>query len=141
VKLVVDTNVLVSGSLWSGPASRLVDALADGKAWLCTSDILLAELEDVLQREKFRLRLEQAGQTALSISAGFRGLALLSDEAAISPPQSLRDPDDVHVLECAVSAAADAIVTGDRDLLALGKYEGIPIIDVREALRVLELDE
>jgi predicted nucleic acid-binding protein len=56
-------------------------------------------------------------------------------------PPSLRDPDDVHVLGCAVSAGADAVVTGDRDLLALGTYAAIPIIDIRAALRELALDE
>jgi predicted nucleic acid-binding protein len=46
----------------------------------------------------------------------------------------LRDADDVHVLACAVSAGADAIVTGDSDLLALGEFAGIPIIRAAEAL-------
>ena len=55
------------------------------------------------------------------------------------PPAGLRDPDDVHVLACAVSAKADAIVTGDKDLLTLKSFEGIPIIDAAEALKRLDL--
>jgi putative PIN family toxin of toxin-antitoxin system len=61
VKLVVDTNVLVSGSLWSGNPSLLVDALLDGSATLCASALVMAEFEEVLQREKFQKRLEGRG--------------------------------------------------------------------------------
>lgn len=55
------------------------------------------------------------------------------------PPAELRDLDDVHVLACAVSAEADAIVTGDKDLLTLESFAGIPIIDAAEALKRLGL--
>jgi predicted nucleic acid-binding protein len=54
-------------------------------------------------------------------------------------PASLRDPDDVHVLACAVAAAADAIVTGDDDLLSMKSFEGIPIMKARDALLKLGL--
>ena len=52
-------------------------------------------------------------------------------------PSSLRDPDDLHVLVGAVGADADAIVTGDDDLLSLKIFEGIPILTVRQALERL----
>jgi len=55
------------------------------------------------------------------------------------PPAELRDPDDAHALACAVAAQADAIVTGDKDLLVLGTFEGIPIIRAAEALKRLGL--
>ena len=140
MKLVVDTNVLMSGAAWTGTASRLVDALLDGEAVLCLSERVLAELADVLQREKFRARLEQRGQSATAILARFREVAQIIEPPALAAPASLRDPDDVHVLACAVAAAADAIVTGDHDLLALEKFEGIPIIEVKEAMHRLGLE-
>jgi putative PIN family toxin of toxin-antitoxin system len=139
VKLVVDTNVLLSGAAWTGTASRLVDALLAGEATLCLSEKLLAELTDVLQREKFRKRLEERGQNAAAILARFREVAQMTEPASTPVPASLRDPDDVHVLACAVALAADAIVTGDHDLLVLKQFEGIPIIEVKEALRRLGL--
>lgn len=123
-----------------GPASRLVDALLDGEAVLCVSESVLAELGDVLTREKFRARLEQRGQNATAILAHIREVAHVSEPAAMAVPASLRDPDDVHVLACAVAEAADAIVTGDHDLLAMGSFEGIQIIEVTEALRRLGLE-
>ena len=140
MKLVVDTNVLLSGAAWSGTASRLVDALLAGEATLCLSESVLAELADVLHREKFHARLEQRGQSATVILARFREVAQIIKPSAMAVPASLRDPDDLHVLACAVAATADAIVTGDNDLLALEKFEGIPIIEVREALRRLGLE-
>jgi putative PIN family toxin of toxin-antitoxin system len=135
VKLVVDTNVLLSGSAWPGTASRLVDGLLAGEATLCLSEKLLAELADVLQREQFRARLEQRQQSASAIVASFREIAQMTEPAPMPVPAALRDPEDVHVLACALAATADAIVTGDHDLLALEKFEGIPIIEVKEALR------
>jgi uncharacterized protein len=134
VKLVLDTNVLMSGSAWSGMASRLVDAMLAGEATLCLSDKLLAELADVLQREKFRSRLEQQEQSAATILTRLERVARMVDPLPMAVPASLRDPDDVDVLACAVAAAANAIVTGDNDLLVLGSFQGIPIIRVEEAL-------
>jgi len=59
--------------------------------------------------------------------------------ARILPPAELRDPDDIHVLACAISAKADAIVTGDKDLLSMKTFAGIPIISAAEALKRLGL--
>ena len=140
MKLVVDTNVLLAGSAWSGTASQLVDALLADEATLCLSEKLLAELADVLQREKFRARLDERGQSATAILARFREVVQIIESSAMAVPASLRDPDNVHVLACAVATTADAIVTGDNDLLALKKFEGIPIIEIKEALRRLGLE-
>jgi putative PIN family toxin of toxin-antitoxin system len=137
VKLVVDTNVLLSGSIWTGAASRLVDALLDGEAVLCPSESLLAEFADVLQRARFRDRLERSGKSAAAILSQFRDVAHMIEPPNMPVPSSLRDPDDVHVLACAVAAAADAIVSGDQDLLSLKHFQGIPILTVREALEAL----
>lgn len=140
MKLVVDTNLLLSGSAWAGTASLLVDALLAGEVMLCGSEELLAELADVLQREKFRTRLEQRGQNANAILARFREVAQMYDPQPMPvPPPELRDPDDMHVLACAVSAQADAIVTGDKDLLDLKSFAGIPIIHAADALKRLGL--
>jgi uncharacterized protein len=139
VKLAVDTNVLLSGTLWTGAASRLVDALLDGVATLCLSASVLAEFAEVIQREKFRPRLEQGGRSAEAILSCFGVVAFVVKPAAIPVPAALRDPDDIHVLACAMAAHADAIVSGDKDLLALDSFEGIPIITVSDALKLLRI--
>jgi len=137
VKLVIDTNVLLSGSLWKGMAAKLVDVVLDGDAMLCTSDDLLAELAEVLQREKFSARLQQSGREAATIVTQFREVGHVVEPVVIAVPAALRDADDTHVLACAVAASADMIVTGDQDLLVLAVFEGIPIVDITEALRRL----
>ena len=137
MKLVVDINVLVSGSLWRGNPSRLVDALLDGSATLCASAPVMAEFEEVIQRAKFQKRLEQKGKSAREIISRFRAAAVIVEGPAIAAPLALRDPDDIHVLACAMGAIADAIVTGDNDLLSMGTFEGIPILSVRQALEKL----
>jgi len=94
----------------------------------------LAEFEEVIQRPKFRMRLEQRGRSAQEIISRFRAAALIAEGLSIPVPSALRDPDDIHVLACAVGACADAIVTGDNDLLTLESFEGIPILSARQAL-------
>ena len=139
MKLVVDTNVLVPGTLWANKASRLIDALLDGTATLCISAPLIAEFEEVIQREKFQTRLGQSGCNAPEIVSRFQNAALIFDPKPIRLPAALRDPDDVHVLACAVMSGADAIVTGDKDVLAIESFTGIPILTVPQALQKLEI--
>jgi putative PIN family toxin of toxin-antitoxin system len=94
----------------------------------------LAEFEEVIQRAKFRARLEQKGRSAQEIISRFRAAAQVVEGPSIPVPSTLRDPDDIHVLACAMGACADAIVTGDNDLLAMETFEGISILSVRQAL-------
>ena len=91
----------------------------------------------MIQRKKFLTRLEQKGQSAGEIISRFRAVALIAEGSPIPVPARLRDPDDLHVLICAVGAEVDAIVTGDDDLLSLETFEGIPILTVRQALEKL----
>lgn len=100
---------------------------------------MLLELQETFQHPKFATRLAAQGETPVSMTARFRAACLEAVPARIMPPADLRDPDDAQVLACAVSAEADAIVTGDKDLLALRMFAGIPIIETVAALRRLGL--
>jgi putative PIN family toxin of toxin-antitoxin system len=133
MRLVLDTNTVVSGLLWSGSPRHLLDAARAGQAVLYTSLVLLAELDDVLQRPRFAARLRAAGISAQTLVVGYAALAVLVPPAPIAPV-ILADPDDDAVLACAVAAQADAMVSGDRHLLALGSYHTIPILTAPDAL-------
>jgi putative PIN family toxin of toxin-antitoxin system len=105
----------------------VLDAARTGTLALSTSAALLAELAEVLQRPKFAERLARANVTPYTLVLGYAALARLVVPAPIEPVVEA-DPDDDAVLACAVAACAEVIVSGDRALLALGSYEGIPII-------------
>ena len=133
MRSVLDTNTVVSGLFWDGPPSLLQDAARSGKVELYTSPALLTELARVLARRKFLASLERVGASVDELIEGYAELAQLVRPAPIAPVV-LRDPDDDHVLACALAAKADLIVSGDRDLLELKTYQGIPILTAVEAL-------
>ena len=138
MRFVLDTNLLVSGVIAAGLPRRLVDAAKAGEFELCTSEVLLAELLDVLSRGKFAVRLAQAGLTPAGIVADMRRLAVVVSPQTV-PRVVATDPDDDHVLAAALAGQADLIASGDkRDLLPLGSYEGILIVSAREAVQRLE---
>lgn len=140
MKLAVDTNVLISGALWHGAPARLLDAVFRGRARLFLSPALLDELMEVLRRRRFSAPLERAGQTPASILERMRAASHVVQPAVVAAPARLRDSGDIIVLACAVAAGADAIVTGDDDLLALKSFNGIPILRPPEALALLGVD-
>jgi uncharacterized protein len=138
VRVVLDTNLLVSGVIASGLPRRLVDGAKAGEFELCTSEVLLAELLDVLERDKFAQRLSQAGLTPQGIVDDLRRLAVVVLPDA-TPRVVPTDPDDDHVIAAALAARADLIASGDkRDLLPLGSWQGIAIVSAREAVERLE---
>jgi len=134
MRIVLDTNLLVSGIISTGLPRQLVVAAKAGTFELCTSEMLLDELLDVISRDKFATRLVQAGLAPLTIVEDLRALAVVVSPSMVARVV-LADPDDDHVLAAALTGAADLIVTGDkRDLLPLGSYQGIPIVTAKEAL-------
>lgn len=141
MKLVADTNILISGSLWQGPSARLISAALSGRAQLFLSLSLLLELREALQRPRFAQRLVAQGETPETIMERFRAACHEAVPAPITPPPDLRDPNDFHVLACAVAVCADVIVSGDKDLLTPGSFQGIPIQSSQQALQRLSLLE
>jgi putative PIN family toxin of toxin-antitoxin system len=132
MRLVIDTNLLVSGIIAAGLPRQLLEAARSGEFELCTSEVLLAELQSVLARAKFANRL--AGLTPEGIVADLRKLAVVVAPTSV-PRVVPTDPVDEHVLAAALAGAADLIASGDRrDLLPLGSYAGIAIITAREAI-------
>ena len=136
MRLVADTNTVISGLLWHGAPRRLLDAARAGKVSLFTSADLLVDLEDTLSRAKFAERLERAGVTRRVLVQGYATLAAVIKPAAI-PPTVLADPDDDAVLACAIAAQAQAVASGDSHLLKLKTYQDIPILTVNELLALL----
>jgi putative PIN family toxin of toxin-antitoxin system len=138
VRIVLDTNTLVSALLSPhGPPRRLLDGARAQVFELCSSPVLMAELLDVVSREKFAARFAQAGLVPLEIVGAIRRLATMAVPASV-PRVIADDADDDHVLACALAGNADLIVSGDKHLLRLGReYQGIRIVTAAEAVRIV----
>ena len=133
MRVVADTNIVVSGLLWRGSPRRVLDAARDGIIELFTSAALLDELEAVLSREKFSQRLAKANVAADELVLGYAVLATLIEVEAVEPV-ILADPDDDAVLACALAGECDIITSGDGHLLRLKEYGGIRILTAAEIL-------
>ena len=131
MKAVADTNVLVSGLIWGGPPGWLLGRAARRHFPLVLSEEILTELLEVLSRPHLSERLRVRGQTPEGVVAVYREVAEIVTPADVALPAGLRDPKDLHVLRCAVGAGAMAIVTGDKDLLTMREFAGIPIMTPR----------
>ncbi|MDD5138763.1 MAG: putative toxin-antitoxin system toxin component, PIN family [Verrucomicrobiales bacterium] len=131
MKVVFDTNVIASASFWRGAPFDCLAAWAQGRCVAVVSSSLLAEYHETVGE----LRLDYPGRKcaewveALTESAE---LVFPVERAAGVTP----DPDDEMILECALAAEADLIVSGDKKhLLALRQFQGIPIVSPAEFLR------
>jgi putative PIN family toxin of toxin-antitoxin system len=134
VRLVVDTNVLVSALLaGSSLPAHLITLWREGRFDLLTSAAQLDELMRVTRYPKIRERLTPA--LAGRLINELREVAIVVENL----PQVMVcvDPFDNYLLAMAAAGGADFIVTGDkRDLLGLRLYEGIRIVAVREFLEM-----
>jgi putative PIN family toxin of toxin-antitoxin system len=131
--VVVDANVLLSALLQGRGTHPVLVAVLARRVHLVTSRTLLAELSHVLTRPQWRRVVD---------SEDYRQLRAVIDTAAtiIEPAERIdacRDPEDNAVLECAVEGRADAIITGDADLLSLHPFRGVDILRPTEFLRQL----
>lgn len=138
MRIVLDTNVVMSALLWRGPPYRLLAAIRQHpRLQLYSSPVLLEEITDVLTRPAATKQLAAIGKTAREVIADYLEAVELVEPAEI-PAVITRDPDDDHVLACAITARAEIIVSGDRHLLDLSTYQGIPILKAAEALQRIE---
>lgn len=125
--VVVDTNIYVSALVFGGTPARALQLAAAGVFQLVVSETIQAEVEGTLIR-KFGWDAEHFA----SVAAG-----LWRDARHVTPTQPVkisRDPDDDHILACALEAHAQVILTGDGDLLALHPYREVSILTPRQFL-------
>jgi putative PIN family toxin of toxin-antitoxin system len=133
MKIVSDTNVLISGILFGGHPRRILMLASRGLVTNFTSPALLREAEEVLKRPKFGLSPAQVS----NILSLFRDTFEL-----VEPTRRINavpdDPDDNAVIETAAEASADAIVSGDRHLLTLQAWKRIPILSPAAFIKLQE---
>ena len=108
----------------------MLELAREGKINLTASKEILDEMAEVLVR-KFNFTAEEAAEAQRRISAIARAVMPAVQLAVIK-----EDPDDDRILECAVTAGSDYIVTGDKDLLRLRQYDAIRIVNVADFLEI-----
>jgi uncharacterized protein len=136
MRLVVDTNVLVSAFLWHGLPGQLLELAGEGECTLFTSRPLIDELAEVLHRPKLAKKVLATGLTAAQMVKHYQRVASIVTARRLTQQVS-RDADDDVVLACALAAHADVIVSGDADLLVLRQFREIPIVTAAQALKLV----
>jgi len=133
LRVVLDTNVLISAILFGGKPRQILEKAIRGEIRLCLSEPILEELKGVLQRSKFDYSPEMI-QFILT--------ELMSIADFVNPSETLnvvlQDPEDNRILECAVEAKANYIISGDLHLLKLSRYLDIEVLHVVAFLERLQ---
>lgn len=132
LRAVVDTNVLVSGTISAeGFPARVVNALLDRKFLLVTSEYLLSEYQAVMQRPRIANKYRGIAERLNDILVFLRAEGIAVDPTAL-PPGTVRDTKDSPVLACAVDGKAEYLVSGDSDLQSLGTFQGVQVVSPRQ---------
>jgi putative PIN family toxin of toxin-antitoxin system len=128
-RVVADTNVLVSALQFGGKPKQLLDLAVDGQVELAVSTEIVAETLRVLGQ-----KFDRGSEWLTEADRQLRVIARI-----VAPTETIEaieaDPTDDRILECAVAAGAEVIVSGDAHLLTLGTFRGIRIQRVAEFLR------
>ena len=131
MKVVLDTNVIISALIFGGKPDQILTILEETILFVAiSSPILKAELMETLD-QKFRFIPEKIKQTELYFDENF-GLVYPNEDLKI-----VRDEDDNRVLEAVVEGKCQYIITGDRDLLDLNEFKGIKIVTPAQFLEIV----
>jgi putative PIN family toxin of toxin-antitoxin system len=132
VKIVCDTNVLISGVLFGGHARKILQLASRGVLINFLSPDILREVEDVLRRSRFGLRPDHV----LEIVALFKDtFEIVIPSLRVQAVQS--DPEDNHVIEAALEAGAEFIISGDNHLLKVKEWEGIRVLSPAQFIETI----
>jgi len=132
MKVVIDTNVFVS-SFFGGKPREIIDLWKIGEITLCLSPPIIEEYVSVLKR----LGLDADEDLARLLDLFAQGHHIIFAAKTPSLKVVRADPADDKFIECAVALKAEAIVTGDKSLLAVGNYRGIKILSPGEFLNLV----
>ena len=130
MQVVLDTNVLVSGIFWRGPASRILELWAQDKIEIVVSPEILTEYTRVLA--------EMERKKLLGVADAWM-VFLAQHATVIEPadrPRFCRDPDDDKFLHCALSVGARYVISGDKDLLSLREVSDVRVLTPSAFLRI-----
>jgi len=132
LRVVFDTNVLVSGMVFAGKSKLLIDAVLEGTITLILSMQMIQEFRKVIARDKFKLSKEQQNMLTNFVLRIGSIVRIRSRFKVVKG-----DPSDDLILRTARDGEADYVVSGDKHLLAIEEFRGIKIITVSKMLDLL----
>ena len=135
MKIVIDTNVFISAIFFGGLPLKVLHSIISKQNDAYISPQIWDEYNDVIERltKKYPSRLKHQ-----LIDEVFKVFKVISPSTAIS---ICRDPDDDKFISCAIDAGCQYLVSGDDDLLSLGKVEEVTICTPSEFLNTLRTEE
>jgi len=126
MKIVIDTNVLISGVFFGGFPRKILSAVIGQEITACATAEIINEYEEIVQE-------------MISKKQGYINTAILSPLIKVmeiiepvTRVEICRDPDDNKFLECAKDSHALYIVSGDKDLLVIERYENVQIVTAKD---------
>jgi len=126
MRIVVDTNVVISGVFFGGAPRRILEAIVQSKLTACASAEIVAEYEEIVDEMISRKQGHLNRDILFPLIRSMQIVPTVSDEKVC------RDPDDDKFINCAKDSGSVYIVSGDKDLLVIETYEGIQIITAAE---------
>jgi putative PIN family toxin of toxin-antitoxin system len=138
MRIILDTNILLSALLSPhGPPAKLLDAWESKKFDLVACDALIVELREVAARPFFRARLRPG--TAAMLADGLREFSLFFPKVPTgrAAPHFAPDPKDSYLLALAEVSHSDFLVTGDKELLTLGRQKLTRIVTASAMVQIL----
>ena len=140
MKIVMDTNTLISSQLWEGNESRIFDLIMEGEVELQISEDIISEFEKVLSRQYFVSKLRDKKLDLEGIKSNILECAIVV-EPVVKVEIVKDDPEDNKVLECALVEMPDFIISGDSHLLKLKEFRESKIITSRKLLDIFEKEK
>ena len=126
MKIVVDTNVIISGVFFGGAPGQVIKAIVSSKVTAYSTTDIIDEYMEIVDEMISR---KQGSLNRNILMPFINSLEMIEPKTHI---EVSRDPDDDKFIECAKDAGALYIVSGDKDLLVIEEYDGIQIITAKE---------
>ena len=126
MKIVIDTNVVISGTFFGGFPRKIVEAVVNNKVSACANESIIDEYVEIVEEMIDR----KSGKLDKNILLPF--INKLNVVKPVAKVKVSRDKEDNKFIECAIDSKAMYIVSGDNDLLDIVEYKGIQIITAKE---------
>ena len=126
MKIVIDTNVVISGVFFGGTPRRIIEAVSNEAVHAYATPAIIDEYIDVVEEMVSRRQGKLDGRILIPL---IKKLSVILPESSI---KLSRDPDDDKFIECATDAKAEYIISGDKDLLDIAEYQNVKIITAHD---------